>query len=120
MLLESLNDRLRGRPRGRMREVTAHIRSQKDVWLAEWHPHLTSEAKPLSPYRIIHELLQVADVPNTIITHDAGSPRDELWPFWNPIAPLSYIGWGKSTQLGYGLGLAVGAKIAHPVNLTVS
>jgi len=68
MLLESLNDRLRGWPRGRMREVTAHIRSQKDVWLAEWHPHLTSEAKPLSPYRIIHELLQVADVPNTIIT----------------------------------------------------
>ena len=120
MLLDSLNDRLRGRPRGRQREVAARIRSQKDPWLAEWRPHLTSEAKPLSPYRIINELLQVADVPNTIITHDAGSPRDELSPFWNPIAPLSYIGWGKSTQLGYGLGLAMGAKIAHPDKLCVN
>jgi acetolactate synthase-1/2/3 large subunit len=103
-----------------MREVTARIRSQKDPWLAEWRPHLTSEAKPLSPYRIINELLQVADVPNTIITHDAGSPRDELSPFWNPIAPLSYIGWGKSTQLGYGLGLAMGAKVAHPDKLCIN
>ncbi|HEY3518118.1 MAG TPA: thiamine pyrophosphate-requiring protein [Gammaproteobacteria bacterium] len=120
MLLDSLNDRLRGRPRGRQREVVARIRSQKDPWLAEWRPHLTSEAKPLSPYRIINELLQVADVPNTIITHDAGSPRDELSPFWNPIAPLSYIGWGKSTQLGYGLGLTMGAKIAHPDKLCVN
>jgi acetolactate synthase-1/2/3 large subunit len=52
----------------------------------------------LSPYRINHELLQVATVPNTIITHDAGSPRDELSPFWNPIAPLTYIGWGKTSS----------------------
>ena len=27
---------------------------------------------------------------------------------------LSYIGWGKSTQLGYGYGLAMGAKLAAP------
>jgi len=47
-------------------------------------------------------------VANTIITHDAGSPRDQLSPFWGTVAPLSYIGWGKTTQLGYGLGLALG------------
>ena len=120
MLHEALTDRLKGRPRGLMRQVTARIQSQKDPWLAEWRPHLTSEAKPLSPYRIIHELYQVADVPNTIITHDAGSPRDELSPFWNPIEPLTYIGWGKSTQLGYGLGLTMGAKVAHPDKLCVN
>jgi acetolactate synthase I/II/III large subunit len=119
-LHEALSDRLRGRPRGRLREVAARIQSQKEPWLAEWRPHLTSEAKPLSPYRIIYELLQVADVPNTIITHDAGSPRDELSPFWNPIAPLTYLGWGKSTQLGYGLGLTMGAKVAHPDKLCVN
>jgi acetolactate synthase I/II/III large subunit len=120
MLRDALRDRLGGRPRGRMPEVTARIQAQKEPWLAEWRPHLTSEAKPLSPYRIIHELLQVADVPNTIITHDAGSPRDELSPFWNPIEPLTYIGWGKSTQLGYGLGLTMGAKVAHPDKLCVN
>jgi acetolactate synthase-1/2/3 large subunit len=30
------------------------------------------------------------------------------------VTPLSYIGWGKTTQLGYGLGLAMGAKLACP------
>ena len=64
--------------------------------------------------------MHIADVPNTIITHDAGSPRDELSPFWKPVSPLSYIGWGKSTQLGYGLGLAMGAKVAHPDKLCIN
>jgi acetolactate synthase-1/2/3 large subunit len=53
------------------------------------------------------------DVANTIITHDAGSPRDQLSPFWESTHPLTYIGWGKTTQLGYGLGLAMGAKLAR-------
>jgi thiamine pyrophosphate-dependent acetolactate synthase large subunit-like protein len=34
--------------------------------------------------------------------------------------PLSYIGWGKTTQLGYGLGLAMGAKLARPEKLCIN
>jgi acetolactate synthase-1/2/3 large subunit len=83
-------------------------------------PKLTQDTAPISPYRVIHELMNVADVKNTIITHDAGSPRDELSPFWKSETPLSYIGWGKSTQLGYGLGLAMGAKLAHPEKLCIN
>ncbi len=64
--------------------------------------------------------MHIADVKNTIITHDAGSPRDELSPFWKSTTPLSYIGWGKSTQLGYGLGLAMGAKVAQPDKLCIN
>ena len=41
-------------------------------------------------------------------------------PFWQATAPLSYIGWGKTTQLGYGLGLAMGAKLAYPEKLCVN
>jgi thiamine pyrophosphate-dependent acetolactate synthase large subunit-like protein len=59
-------------------------------------------------------------VSNTVITHDAGSPRDQLSPFWRPTTPLSYIGWGKTTQLGYGLGLAMGAKLQMPDKLCVN
>jgi len=55
-----------------------------------------------------------------VITHDAGSPRDQLSPFWTTTTPLSYIGWGKSTQLGYGLGLAMGAKLAEPDKLCMN
>jgi thiamine pyrophosphate-dependent acetolactate synthase large subunit-like protein len=69
---------------------------------------------------VIWDLLHTVDVPNTIITHDAGSPRDQIVPFWEPVTPLSYIGWGKTTQLGYGLGLAMGAKLAHPDKLCMN
>jgi acetolactate synthase-1/2/3 large subunit len=77
-------------------------------------PRLTQDGTPLSPYRVLWDLMHTVDVANTIITHDAGSPRDQISPFWEPTAPLSYIGWGKTTQLGYGLGLAMGAKLAAP------
>src|SRR5205085_382559 len=81
---------------------------------------LTSDETPLSPYRVINDLHNTVDVANTIITHDAGSPRDQLSPFWNTTEPLTYIGWGKTTQLGYGLGLAMGAKLVHPEKLCIN
>jgi len=120
MLHDALKDRLKGKPRGLTKDVQARAKASNEPWLKEWMPRLTSEASPLSPYRVIWDLLQVADVKNTIITHDAGSPRDELSPFWRTETPLSYIGWGKSTQLGYGLGLAMGAKLAHPEKLCIN
>jgi acetolactate synthase-1/2/3 large subunit len=120
MLHEALRDRLRGKPRGLVRQVAARIENQNAPWLKEWMPYLTSNAKPLSPYRVVYDLLQTVDVANTIVTHDAGSPRDEMIPFWKSVTPLSYIGWGKTTQLGYGLGLAMGAKIAQPEKLCIN
>jgi acetolactate synthase-1/2/3 large subunit len=69
---------------------------------------------------VIWDLLHTVDVEQTIITHDAGSPRDQLSPFWEATAPLGYIGWGKTTQLGYGLGLAMGAKLAAPDKLCIN
>ncbi len=92
----------------------------KSEWLNQWMPRLTQNTKPLSPYRVIWDLMQTVDLTNTIITHDAGSPRDQLSPFWETVTPLSYIGWGKTTQLGYGLGLAMGAKLAAPQKLCIN
>ncbi len=119
-LLAEVRDRLKGKPRGRLGAVTQEIRGLKTEWLKQWMPRLTSEGKPLSPYRVIWDLLHTVDVANTIITHDAGSPRDQLSPFWEATAPLGYIGWGKTTQLGYGLGLAMGAKLAQPDKLCIN
>jgi acetolactate synthase-1/2/3 large subunit len=100
--------------------VAAEIKVIEAEWLAEWLPLLESTESPISPYRVLWELQRTVDVANTIITHDAGSPRDQLSPYWKSITPLSYIGWGKSTQLGYGLGLAMGAKLACPDKLCIN
>jgi acetolactate synthase-1/2/3 large subunit len=119
-LLEEVRDRLKGEPRGRLAAVTGKIRALKEEWLGQWMPQLTSNATPLTPYRVIWDLMHTVDVANTIVTHDSGSPRDQLVPFWQCKTPRSYIGWGKSTQLGYGLGLAIGAKLAAPEKLCIN
>ncbi len=100
--------------------VAGEISALRQNWLAKWMPKLKSNDTPLSPYRVIWDLLHTVDVANTIITHDAGSPRDQLSPFWSTTAPLTYLGWGKTTQLGYGLGLAMGAKLALPDKLCIN
>ena len=100
--------------------AAAEIKAVEAEWMKQWLPKLTSDQIPMSPYRVLWELQQTVDVAETIITHDAGSPRDQLSPFWKTTAPLSYIGWGKSTQLGYGLGLAMGAKLACPDKLCIN
>ena len=81
-------------------------------------PKITSDEVHLTPYRVIWDLMRTVDVENTIITHDAGSPRDQRSPFW--IAPLSYVGWGKTTQLGYSVGLMMDAKVAKPDKLCIN
>jgi thiamine pyrophosphate-dependent acetolactate synthase large subunit-like protein len=94
--------------------LVAEVAEVRQRFNAEWNPLFRSDETPISPYRVFHELAAAVDVGNTIITHDSGYPRDQLAPFWPCVSPRSYLGWGKSTQLGYGLGLAMGAKLAAP------
>ncbi len=112
--------RLLPEPRGRAASLASEIAAIHGEWRAAWSAKLDSEDTPINPYRVIRDLLNTVDVANAIITHDAGSPRDQLTPFWECQAPLSYIGWGKTTQLGYGLGLAMGAKLEHPDKLCIN
>ncbi len=100
--------------------AAARIAADREEWLAQWRPLMDSDEAPLSPYRVLRDLQDTVDKSNTIVTHDAGSPRDQLSPFWRATEPLSYLGWGKTTQLGYGLGLAMGAKLARPGKLCVN
>lgn len=100
--------------------VSESIASQRQAWLDDWLPKLTSDETPICAYRVLWELNNLVDKANTVITHDAGSPRDQITPFWVSTTPLSYIGWGKTTQLGYGLGLAMGAKLARPEALCIN
>lgn len=99
------------------REEVARLRRE---WEDDWRDELNSTELPINQYRIINELMKALDPARTIITHDAGSPREQLIPFWKTVAPGGYLGWGKSTQLGHGLGLIMGAKIANPEKVCIN
>ena len=120
LTLDALLAEFADEPNRESASVAAEIAEGSGAWLGEWLPKLTSGETPINPYRVLWELQQAVDKANTVITHDAGSPRDQLSPFWKATAPLSYIGWGKTTQLGYGLGLAMGAKLACPDKLCIN
>ena len=100
--------------------VANEVKTIKNEWMREWMPKLTSDEVPINPYRVIWDLMQVLDRKETIITHDAGGPRDQLLPFWESLTPGGYIGWGKTTTLGASLGFAMGAKLARPDKTAVS
>ena len=119
-LVAAVRERSSGDPAARAAAIADEIASVRAEWLDQWRGKLTCNEAPLSPYRVIWDLLHTVDVKNTIVTHDAGSPRDQMSPFWQSVTPLSYIGWGKTTQLGYGLGLAMGAKLAKPDALCIN
>ena len=82
--------------------------------MAKWLPALTSDEKPINPYRVIWDTMHAVDRRQTIATHEAGYPRDQMVPFWQSLEPNTYLGWGKTTQLGTSMGLAMGAKLAAP------
>jgi acetolactate synthase-1/2/3 large subunit len=95
-------------------DLRAEITGLKRDWLAAWEKHLASDETPVNQYRVIRDMMNAVDPDNVVITHDSGSPREQLMPFWIARRPRSYMGWGKSTQLGHGLGLIMGAKLAEP------
>ncbi|HJP28668.1 MAG TPA: thiamine pyrophosphate-requiring protein [Dehalococcoidia bacterium] len=99
---------------GRDTGVASHIAAVKEKWMAEWSPILNSDDAPLNPYRVINEINKNVDHENSVVTHDAGGPRDCMVPFYTATTPNSYIGWGKTTHLGFGIPLMIGAKLADP------
>lgn len=109
-------------PEGRKGDgaVVREVAALKKEWLDEWLPKLTDKSTPMNPYRVIWDLQQALDLPNTIATHDAGTPRDHMVPFWKATVPNSYVGWGKSTHLGYGIPVALGAKVARPEKTVIN
>ena len=112
--LEELKRRSNSQGRPANQALTEEIRSLKQGWLNHWMPKLTSDEVPINPYRVIWDLMHTVDLDNVIVTHESGSSREQVVPFWEARHPRSFIGWGKSTQLGYSLGLALGAKLAAP------
>ena len=118
-VLDACRDRLNGAARddGSTADEIAQARA---AWLGEWTPKLTSDEVPINPYRVMWDFMRVVDSDHAIVTHDSGSPRDQLMPFYRAGGPRTYLGWGKSHGLGTGLGLNIGAKLADPDKFVVN
>ena len=118
-LIDAVRDRL-GQGRGGIKEeVVAEIQQAKAKWLGEWMPTFTDETTPINGYRVIYDLMQVADPDKTIAVHDAGGSRGYMSPFWVTTRPRNYIGMGGMAAMGWSMGAAIGAKLGRPDHLVV-
>ncbi|MDD5081855.1 MAG: thiamine pyrophosphate-requiring protein [Dehalococcoidales bacterium] len=109
-------------PNGRKGDgtVAGEIKAVKEEWVKEWLPKLTSDEVPISPYRVVWDLNRTLDKNQSIVTPEAGGPRDQSIPFYEATVPGGFIGWGKTTTLGGSLGFAMGAKLANPGKMVVN
>ncbi len=118
LVLEALANAIEARSVGGSTPTSSRtqeeIRRVKEAWLAQWLPRLTSDEVPINPYRVIWDLMHTLDRERSIVTHDSGFPRDQMAPFYEPLTPHGYMGWGHSTQLGFSVGLGIGMKLARP------
>lgn len=118
-MIEACNELLSTRKRDT--PDTAHrIAALRSAWYGEWESKLTSKESPITPYRVLGEFMSRVDPADAIVTHDSGSPRMQIMPFYRSDGPRSYLGWGKSHGLGTGLGLIMGAKLAQPDKFCVN
>ena len=113
-LITCIKEKTDGSGVGDRSEVEANVAAVRAEWMAEWSSVLNSDEEPISYYRVIQALNETLDTENSIVTHDAGAPRDSIVPFYTATLPHSYVGWGKTTHLGFGIPLMIGAKMAEP------
>jgi acetolactate synthase-1/2/3 large subunit len=116
-LIDAVRDRLRPRRGGIKESVVAEIAQAKAKWLGEFMPSFNDESVPTNGYRVVHDLMQVADPDRTIAIHDAGGSRGYLSPFWVATKPRNYIGMGGMAAMGWSMGAAIGAKLGRPDHL---
>ncbi|MDB5923850.1 MAG: hypothetical protein JWN13_2786 [Betaproteobacteria bacterium] len=117
-LIDAVKDRVGGK--SRRTDARTTLSKLKNEWLGRWEAKLRSTERPISPYFVMSEFMRVIPSEDAIVTHDSGSPRDQLLPFYVAKKPRGYMGWGKSHQLGTGLGLAIGAKVGAPDKFCVN
>ena len=101
-------------------QAAARVRESRGGWKKRFEAKLSSTEVPLNPYRVIGDLMKVVDPKDALVTHESGGSRDQLAPLYESVTPRGYLGWGHSTQLGFSLGAAMGAKLACPDKLVVN
>jgi len=115
--LQALADELssqtdgKGRPTG---DIASEISASRDESLKPYREAMASSDKPINPYRVYSELMNVLDPQNSFLTHESGNTRDQLSTVYETRIPRGFLGWGNVSSLGFSLGAVMAAKLAHP------
>ncbi len=106
-----------GNWRGRKDDATAQWLAHVAQWQREWEeftrPHFTSDAVPIRPERVVHELARTLP-DEAIISLDSGVHHNWFMQFWKPKRPQQMLNaWGYSA-MGFGVSGILGAQLAAP------
>jgi len=94
--------------------LVKEIAEARKVVTEKYGPPMKSGERPINPYRVYAEMMAVLDPMNSSVTHESGNTRDQLTTVYVSRAPHGFLGWGNVSTLGFGLGAALGAKLAMP------
>jgi acetolactate synthase-1/2/3 large subunit len=100
--------------------VAAEVRAARDEALARYRQVMNSDEKPINPYRVYGDLMQVLDLRNSFVTHESGNTRDQLSTVFDTLIPRGFLGWGNVSTLGFSLAAAIAAKKAFPGRASVA
>ena len=124
IVLRQMTDQARATlAKGRLAQVAsrlAEIQALRQRWQAVSKPLLESNEAPVNPFRVIGELMKLANPDKTILLHDAGSVRGSTCQHWPATQPRSFLGFGVQSAMGWSIGAAAGAKKAAPHKLVVA
>jgi len=115
-LIEEAERRRPPQRQGLVEEIEEARREKMEKYL----PLLTSDEKPVNPYRVYKEIMDAVDRRNSFVTHESGNTRDQLTTVYEALIPHGFMGWGNVSTLGFGLGASIGAKLAFPQRQVVS
>jgi acetolactate synthase-1/2/3 large subunit len=118
-LIKEVKEQAGSKPK-RSEELLREVEEAKKEHIEKYLPLLKSDEKPINPYRFYRELMDTIDRMNSFITHDSGNTRDQMSTVYEALIPHGFLGWGNVSTLGFGLGAAIGAKLAFPERQVVN
>lgn len=122
LVLNQLMDEInkQNRPLKNREKIEEEIEKAKKAHLDKYLPLMTSSERPINPFRVYGEIMNAIDRKNSFVTHDSGNTREQLATVFESQIPHGFLGWGNVSTLGFGLGAAIGAKLAYPERETIN
>ena len=120
LVLGQLTAELEKQGAPKRKSITNEIDATKKNKAEKYGPPMESGETPINPYRVYADIMEILDRENSFVTHESGNTRDQLSTVYEALVPHGFMGWGNVSTLGFGLGAAMGAKLAMPERQIVS